>query len=67
MMLGASSQMNIPAVDGDWMGRAYPTKWQATPVVFEQHKGKAVFLPAVICDGNGNVVVSFAEVKVDYD
>lgn len=27
MILGASSNMNVPVVDGDWMGRAYPTKW----------------------------------------
>jgi len=26
MILGASSNMNIPCVDGDWMGRAYPVK-----------------------------------------
>lgn len=27
MILGASSNMDVPVVDGDWMGRAYPTKW----------------------------------------
>lgn len=57
MILGASTQMNIPTVDGDWMGRAYPVKWQTTPVVFE--KNRAVFLPSIMCDGNGNVVVSW--------
>ena len=56
MILGASTAMNIPTVDGDWMGRAYPVKWQTTPVVFEEKR--TVFLPAVMCDGNGNVVVS---------
>ncbi|RDW95217.1 DUF917-domain-containing protein [Coleophoma crateriformis] len=54
MILGASTQMDIPTVDGDWMGRAYPVKWQTTPVVFENNR--AVFLPSVMCDGNGNVV-----------
>lgn len=27
MILGSSSNMDVPVVDGDWMGRAYPTKW----------------------------------------
>ncbi|KAH8687733.1 hypothetical protein BGZ60DRAFT_522381 [Tricladium varicosporioides] len=53
MILGASTNMNIPTVDGDWMGRAYPVAWQTTPVVFEE---KPVFLPSTICDGNGNVM-----------
>jgi len=57
MILGASTAMNIPTVDGDWMGRAYPTKWQTTPVVFQ--KQNAVFLPSVMCDGNGNVLVGY--------
>jgi DUF917 family protein len=54
MILGGSSNMDIPCVDGDWMGRAYPVAWQTTPVVFET---KPVFLPSTICDGNGNVMV----------
>jgi DUF917 family protein len=54
MILGASMNMNIPTVDGDWMGRAYPVAWQTTPVVFEK---KPVFLPSTICDGNGSVMV----------
>lgn len=53
MILGASNMMNIPTVDGDWMGRAYPVAWQTTPVVFEE---KPVFLPSTICDGNGQVM-----------
>lgn len=54
MILGASNMMDIPTVDGDWMGRAYPVAWQTTPVVFEE---KPVFLPSTICDGNGQVMV----------
>ncbi|KAH7051996.1 hypothetical protein B0J12DRAFT_751463 [Macrophomina phaseolina] len=54
MILGASSNMDIPTVDGDWMGRAYPTKWQTTPVVFAERK--TIFSPTTMCDGNGNVV-----------
>ncbi|TGJ81762.1 hypothetical protein E0Z10_g7000 [Xylaria hypoxylon] len=55
MLLGASSNLNVPAVDGDWMGRAYPTKWQTTPVVFGERS--PIFAPVAMADGNGNVVV----------
>ncbi|KAJ4288169.1 hypothetical protein N0V90_012186 [Kalmusia sp. IMI 367209] len=54
LVLGASSNMNIPCVDGDWMGRAYPTKWQTTPVVFGERK--IVFAPVSVADGNGNIL-----------
>jgi len=36
------------------MGRAYPTKWQTTPVVFAERK--TIFCPITMCDGNGNTV-----------
>ncbi|KAI1382056.1 DUF917-domain-containing protein [Hypoxylon crocopeplum] len=55
MIVGASSNMNIPAVDGDWMGRAYPTKWQTTPVVFNERS--PIWSPVAMTDGNGNVVL----------
>ncbi|KAI0200192.1 hydantoinase [Astrocystis sublimbata] len=55
MMLGASSNLDIPAVDGDWMGRAYPTKWQTTPVVFNERS--PIFAPVAMADGKGNVIV----------
>ncbi|KAI4807086.1 DUF917-domain-containing protein, partial [Aureobasidium sp. EXF-8845] len=54
MILGASFNMNLPAVDGDWMGRAYPTKWQTTPVVFNERP--CVFCPIATADGNGNLL-----------
>lgn len=54
LVLGASSNMAIPCVDGDWMGRAYPTKWQTTPVVFAERP--IVFAPVSVADGNGNVL-----------
>ena len=54
MMLGSSKNMDLPAVDGDWMGRAYPTKWQTTPVVFNERT--PIWSPVAMCDGNGNVV-----------
>lgn len=36
------------------MGRAYPTKWQTTPVVFGERE--IVFAPVSVADGNGNVL-----------
>jgi DUF917 family protein len=54
MILGASTNMDIPVVDGDWMGRAYPTKWQTTPVVFGERE--IIFAPVAVADGNGNVL-----------
>ncbi|KAF7557752.1 hypothetical protein G7Z17_g364 [Cylindrodendrum hubeiense] len=55
MLLGASSNMDVPTVDGDWMGRAYPTKWQTTPIVFNERA--TVWSPISMCDGNGNVLL----------
>ncbi|KAF4443845.1 hypothetical protein F53441_11304 [Fusarium austroafricanum] len=55
LLLGSSGQMDIPTVDGDWMGRAYPTKWQTTPVVFKERK--TIWSPIAVADGNGNVLV----------
>ena len=55
MIMGASTEMDLPAVDGDWMGRAYPTKWQTTPVVFNERE--VIWAPVSMADGNGNVVI----------
>ncbi|KAK7397579.1 hypothetical protein QQX98_013054 [Neonectria punicea] len=54
LVIGASSAMDIPAIDGDWMGRAYPVSWQTTPVVFEK---KATMVPTCISDGNGRIMI----------
>lgn len=54
LIIGASSALDIPAIDGDWMGRAYPVSWQITPVVFEK---KAMMVPTCISDGNGRIIV----------
>ncbi|KAF9068110.1 hypothetical protein BDP27DRAFT_1392915 [Rhodocollybia butyracea] len=58
LILGASTNMNIPTVDGDWMGRAYPVGWQITPVVWGGDH--TVFLPTSISDGNGNHMLMLA-------
>jgi DUF917 family protein len=55
MILGESTAMDLPVVDGDWMGRAYPTKWQTTPVVFNERR--PIWSPIAMTDGNGNTVV----------
>lgn len=55
LVIGASGAgLDIPAVDGDWMGRAYPVSWQTTPVVFVK---EAVMVPTCISDGNGRVII----------
>ncbi|KAJ4309149.1 hypothetical protein N0V84_011672 [Fusarium piperis] len=55
LLLGSSTQMDVPTVDGDWMGRAYPTKWQTTPVVFKERE--TIWSPIALSDGNGNVLI----------
>ena len=54
LVLGASTNMDVPCIDGDWMGRAYPTKWQTTPVVFGERE--IIFAPIAVADGNGNTL-----------
>ncbi|KAH3989362.1 hypothetical protein HBI56_096520 [Parastagonospora nodorum] len=54
LVLGSSQNMDVPCVDADWMGRAYPTKWQTTPVVFGERD--IIFAPVAIADGNGNTL-----------
>lgn len=56
LILGASTNLNIPTIDGDWMGRAYPVSHQTTPVVYEK---KAMMVPSCISDGNGRIMVGF--------
>ncbi|KAF4775312.1 hypothetical protein HER10_EVM0009083 [Colletotrichum scovillei] len=54
LILGASTNLDIPTIDGDWMGRAYPISHQTTPVVFEK---KATMIPSCISDGNGRIML----------
>ncbi|KAK6463257.1 hypothetical protein DFJ63DRAFT_109475 [Scheffersomyces coipomensis] len=52
--VGASSRLNIPVVDCDLMGRAYPTLWQTTAnACLDNFK----YSPAVISNGNGNTMI----------
>lgn len=59
LILGASTNLNIPTIDGDWMGRAYPVSNQTTPVVYEK---KAMMIPSCISDGNGRIMVFYLEI-----
>ena len=56
MITGATSYLNIPIVDGDFMGRAYPTGWQVTPNVYDESGLALNTLPASLSSGDGNVV-----------
>ncbi|ORY25549.1 putative hydantoinase [Naematelia encephala] len=56
LIIGASNAMDIPVIDGDFMGRAYPTGWQTTPNVFDKSSRGENILPACIASGNGNVM-----------
>jgi DUF917 family protein len=44
---------DVPVVDADFMGRAYPTGWQTTPNVYGSARGEAL-LPATIASGDGS-------------
>ncbi|KAJ7116355.1 hydantoinase/oxoprolinase [Mycena epipterygia] len=44
----------IPAFDGDLMGRAYPKLNQILPAVYDRPNA---LIPSALCDGDGNVVL----------
>ncbi|ORY30778.1 putative hydantoinase [Naematelia encephala] len=56
MISGASSYFNLPVIDGDFMGRAYPTGWQTTPNVYDTGNKGELLLPASMSSGDGSVV-----------
>lgn len=58
MPTGASGALNVPIIDGDFMGRAYPTGWQTTPNVYDYSGRGENLLPACIDSGDGTAVVS---------
>jgi DUF917 family protein len=53
-----SARLNIPVIDGDFMGRAYPTGWQVTQNVFDKGTKGERLLPCAMTSGDGSVVVS---------
>lgn len=52
------SELDIPVVDGDFMGRAYPTGWQVTMNVYDKGDKGEMLLPSAMASGDGSVVVS---------
>ncbi|KAG7087259.1 hypothetical protein E1B28_013239 [Marasmius oreades] len=54
MPLITSFYYNVPVLDGDLMGRAYPLLNQVLPAVYDRPNALA---PCGLCDGDGNVVL----------
>lgn len=50
-VVGSSSNLDLPTVDGDYCGRAYLVLWQTTPYVHGDRQ--PVYLPMALSDGNG--------------
>ena len=53
MVNGASSMLDLPIIDGDFMGRAYPTGWQTTCNVFDDGDEGKQLLPSCTSSGDG--------------
>lgn len=53
MLAGSSRFFDAPVVDGDWMGRAYPTYWQTTLAVHAPGE----LVPCAIDSGDGKTIV----------
>ena len=59
LITGSSKYMDLPIIDGDFMGRAYPTGWQTTPNVYDKGDRAEMLLPAAMCSGDGSTIVRF--------
>lgn len=66
MILGSTKYANIPCIDGDFMGRAYPTWHQTTANVYDVSGTGAKMLPSVMSSGDGNVMI-MTKAKRDID
>lgn len=53
MLVGSSRFFDVPVIDGDWMGRAYPTYWQTTLAVHAPHE----LVPCAIDSGDGKSII----------
>ncbi|KAJ5899423.1 hypothetical protein N7495_004167 [Penicillium taxi] len=53
--LGVSAHYDVPCIDADFMGRAYPTSWQVTPNVYGAPNGDAL-VPVTIASGDGSFI-----------
>ncbi|KAK5128102.1 hypothetical protein LTR08_004194 [Meristemomyces frigidus] len=52
-LVGSSRFFDRPVIDGDWMGRAYPTYWQTTLAVHAPGE----LVPCVIDSGDGKTIL----------
>ncbi|KAI7239233.1 beta subunit of N-methylhydantoinase A/acetone carboxylase [Hortaea werneckii] len=52
-LVGSSRFFDRPVIDGDWMGRAYPTYWQTTLAVHAPGE----LVPCVIDSGDGKTII----------
>lgn len=53
MLVGSTKFFDVPVIDGDWMGRAYPTYWQTTLAVHVPGE----LVPCAIDSGDGKSIV----------
>ncbi|CAN8101810.1 unnamed protein product [Discula destructiva] len=53
MLVGSTRFFDAPVVDGDWMGRAYPTYWQTTLAVHVPGE----LVPCAIDSGDGKSII----------
>jgi DUF917 family protein len=53
LLVGCSKVFDVPTVDADWMGRAYPTYWQTTLCVYETGE----LTPCAIASGDGKTIL----------
>ncbi|KIJ62134.1 hypothetical protein HYDPIDRAFT_189204 [Hydnomerulius pinastri MD-312] len=66
MITAATKNYDIPIIDGDFMGRAYPTWHQTTANVFDETGRGLNLLPSAISSGDGNVMI-MTKAKKDTD
>ncbi|KAF8839162.1 putative hydantoinase [Paxillus ammoniavirescens] len=66
MITAATKNYDIPIVDGDFMGRAYPTWHQTTANVYDESGRTLNLLPSAISSGDGNVMI-MTKAKKDTD
>lgn len=59
LYMASSAKLNVACIDGDFMGRAYPTLWQVTPYALQASPEEDIdlFTPLAISDGNGNTSI----------
>nr|XP_019001047.1 hydantoinase [Kwoniella mangroviensis CBS 8507]OCF64508.1 hydantoinase [Kwoniella mangroviensis CBS 8507] len=57
MIRGSSKDLNVPIIDGDFMGRAYPTGWQTTVNVYATDDQASMVLPTYMSSGDGTELI----------